>query len=255
MSRLGRFVVSILLTSFLLGCISSQTTSRRPPDSNEEASDQNYQLGAQYYGKGSFELAKNRLERAVALNSKNANAYSLLALTYSQLDNDRLAMDSFDRAVRLEPDNFDVRNMYAIYLCGESRYKEAQEHFDRAIKVYDNDNREIMMTNAGVCMSNKPDYELAANYFQEAIDLKPRYGEALIQMAALKHRVDPKDISARGFLQRYLAFNEATAPALYLGIQIETSLGNDRDATDYTTQLLRDFPDSPESKLLLRNGS
>lgn len=254
MNNSSRFIVSIVLSSILAGCISSQTTSRRPPDSSEEASDQNYQLGAQYYGKGSYELARDRLERAVELDSRNANAYSLLALTYAKLDNDRLAMDAFDRAVRLEPNNFDVRNAYAIYLCGESQFDDAREQFDRAIKVYENDNREIMMTNAGVCMKSKPDYELASSYFQEAIDLRPRYGEALIQMAELKHRVDPKDISARGFLQRYLAFNEATAPALYLGIQIETSLGNDRDATDYTSQLLRDFPDSPESKLLLRGG-
>ena len=110
------------------------------------------------------------------------------------------------------------------------------------------------MTNDGVCMKNKPDFELAEQYFQEAIDLKPRYGEALIQMASLKHQVDSSDISARAFLQRYLAFNEPSAPVLYLGIQIETSLGNERDATEYCSQLISDFPDSPESKLLIRSG-
>ena len=107
----------------------------------KRASDQNYQLGAQYYEKGSYELARDRLERAVDLDSRNANAYSLLALTYARLDNDRLATESFDRAVRLAPNSFDVRNAYAVYLCGENQYDEAQEQFDRAIKVYENDNR------------------------------------------------------------------------------------------------------------------
>ena len=254
MNKRANIVILAAVTSVLIGCISSETSSRRPPDTNEEAADQNYQLGARYYSNGSFELARDRLERATALDSRNANAHSMLALTYAKLGNDRLATQNFDRAVRIAPNNFDVRNAYAIYLCGEKNFDEAREQFDRAISVVENDNSEVMMSNAGVCMAQKPDYVLAEQYFRDALERRPSYGEALIQLAALKHRADKKDVSARAFLQRYLATNESSAAVLYLGVQIESALGDERASTDYSNQLFQQFPDSAEASQLLRGG-
>ncbi len=53
-------------------------------------------------------------------------------------------------------------------------------------------------------------------------------------------------------MQRYLAANEASAAVLYLAIQIENANGNDRAATDYLNDLLRDFPDSEEARQTLQ---
>lgn len=99
-------------------------------------------------------------------------------------------------------------------------------------------------------MAQKPDLALSEQYFREALERRPTYGEALIQMAALKHRTGD-NFNASAFVQRYLAANEPSAAALYLAIQIETANGNDRAATDYLNQLLRDFPDSAEARQTL----
>lgn len=253
MMHMFRFLVPAMTAVLLVGCISSETTSRRPPDSNEDAADQLYNLGAQYYSKGNFELARERLERAVELDSRNANAHSMLALTYARLGNERLATENFNKAVRIAPNNFDVRNAYAIYLCGERDFEEARKQFDRAIAVRENDNSEFMMSNAGVCMAQKPDNELAEKYFRDALAKRPNYKDALLQLATLKHHTGD-DLSARAFLQRYLATNPPTAMVLYLGVQIESALDDERAATDYSNQILRDFPDSPEANQVLRSG-
>lgn len=245
----AKLLVVTAIISILCGCVSS-TTQTRSYDEESDAAEQNYQLGAQYFRNGSYELARDRLERALEFDSKMARAHSMLALTYVQLDNTRLATEYFDRAVRYGPNDQDVRNTYAVFLCGQGDYDEAQRQFDRAINIRENDNPEIMMSNAGVCMAKKPDLELAEQYFRQAIARKPNYGEALIQLAALKHRTE-ENLTARAFLQRYLATNEATAAVLYLAIQIETQLGMEREATDYMNQLLRDFPDSPEARQTL----
>ena len=239
----------------LAACVTTESGGRATtPVTNEDAADQNYQLGAQYYRNGNYELARDRLERATELDPRHANAYSMLALTLVQLGNERLATEAFQRAVRIAPNNYDVRNAYGIFLCDENRFDEAQEQFDRAIRVRENDNAEIMMTNAGVCMVNKPDLELAEQYFRSALEERATYGEALIQMAALKQRTGDH-LTARAFLQRYLAGNDTSASVLYLAVQIETSLGDDRAATDFSNDLLRDFPESPEAKLLLGSDS
>jgi type IV pilus assembly protein PilF len=248
-----RVLILAAMAGILSACISSSTSTRRAADSNEVAARELYNLGAQYYRNGKWELARARLLRATELDPRNANAYSLLALTYDQLDNDRLAIESFEKAVRIEPNNFDVQNAYAIFLCGRKKFDEALVHFNRAINVRENDNAEIMMSNAGVCIAKKPDYALAEEYFRSALETRPAYGEALIQLAALKHQTGD-GLSARAFLQRYLANNEASAPVLFLAVQIETGLGDDRAATDYSNQLLQDFPDSKEAAQLIRSG-
>ncbi len=102
-------------------------------------------------------------------------------------------------------------------------------------------------------MAKKPDLELAEEYFRRALEVRPTHGEALIQMAALKHRTD-NNLASRAFLQRYLGAHEATAGVLYLAIQVETQSGDDRAASDYRNQLVRDFPESAESLLLLQQN-
>ena len=241
------------ILAVLGGCVSTETTTRNMEPS-DDAGDQNYQLGAQYFRNGNYDLARARLERAIELDPRNANAHSLLALTFVELGNQRLAHENFERAVRLAPNNKDVRNAYAVYLCQQREFDDAMKQFDRAINVRDNDSRWIEMTNAGVCVAQRPDLALAEQYFRQAIQLRPTFGEALIQMAALKHRTED-NLNARAFVQRYLQFNEASAPVLYLAVQIETGLGDERAATDYMNQLLRDFPNSAEARLMMQQGA
>ncbi len=249
MTRANILVLTVVL-AIVSGCVSSTTQVRRTA-ADDDAAEQNYQLGARYFRNGSYELARDRLTRAIELEPRMASAHSMLALTYVQLGNTRLATESFDRAIRYGPNDQDVRNTYAVFLCGQREFDEARKQFDRAIDIRENDNPEIMMTNAGVCMAQKPDLALAEQYFRQALQRRPTYGEALIQLAALKHRTGD-NFNASAFVQRYLAANEASAAVLYLAIQIENANGNDRAATDYLNDLLRDFPDSEEARQTLQ---
>lgn len=244
--------LAVLAIVVLAGCVSNQSATRNTEPA-DDAGEQNFMLGAQYYRNGNFDLARDRLERALKFDDRSADTWSLLALTLAQLDKQRLAVDAFDKAIRLAPNNFDVRNAYAIYLCQQGQYDAGEKQFDRAIGIRDNDDPYVMMTNAGVCVAKKPDLELAEKYFRRALEVRPRHGEALIQMAALKHRTD-NNLASRAFLQRYLAANDATAGVLYLAIQVETQSGDDRAASDFRDQLIRDFPESAESRLLLQRN-
>jgi type IV pilus assembly protein PilF len=139
MTRANLLVVAAII-SILCGCVSS-TTQTRNYEPSDDAAEQNYQLGAQYFRKGNYDLARDRLLRAIEFDPKLARAHSMLALTYVQLGNTRLATESFDEAVRYGPNNQDVRNAYAVFLCGQGNFDEARKQFDRAIGVRENDNR------------------------------------------------------------------------------------------------------------------
>ncbi len=199
-----------------------QTTTGAVPDEpdDDNAARQYYQLGARYYRSGKYELARDRLHRALDLDPRMAIAHSTLALTYEALENARLAREHYAKAVRYAPDDAAVRNTYAVFLCRQQRYDDAREQFEIAARIPDNDEAEITLTNAGVCMAQKPDYELAERYLREALEHRSTYGEALIQMAALKYTTE-EFLTARAFLQRYLATHRAMPEVLYLAVQVE----------------------------------
>lgn len=249
-------VLAILAVSlWLTACVQTTTTTGGVhPDADEgDAADLNYQLGARYYRNGNYELARDRLLYSIKLNPRNATAHYTLALAYEKLDNLRLATDSYEQAVRVAPRNYNVLNAYAVFLCNQGEFDEAREQFDRAIKIIDNDNAYITQTNVGVCMTQKPDLAQAEAYFRRALQRKPNYGEALLQLSLLKLGTGDH-LSARAFLQRFLSNNVPTASVLYLGVRIEQELGDDRAKTDFSNQILREFPESPEARRILESG-
>ena len=246
--------VALLLGVMLVaGCISTTTGTPAPAADNSDAAGANFQLGIRYLRNGKYELARDRLILTTELACTEALVWSTLGMTYERLDNMRLAEESHDKAVRLAPKDFDVQNAYAIFLCNQRRFDDARKQFDRSIKAPTNDNPEIMATNAGVCMTQAPDYAAAEAYFREALDAKPSHAEALIQMAALKHSTGD-NLSARAFLQRFRAQHPTTAGVLYLCVLVEKDLGDKSAQAACENELLRSFPRSPEARQVLSSS-
>ncbi len=242
---LGMAVLALVVTS----CIST-TTNVAPKTDDSDAARKYYQLGARYFHNGKFEMARDRLKRAIAFDPNLGIAHSVLALTFEQLDNKRLAAEHHRKAVRAEPSNHIIRNAYAVFLCGQREFEQARQEFERAARIPDNDDEEVTLTNAGVCFSNKPDVAQAESYFRRALDANSRYGEALLQLSFLMYQQE-EYLQARAFMQRYFASNLATPEALYLAVQIEASLGDDRARSAYENRLLREFPRSTQARRVL----
>jgi type IV pilus assembly protein PilF len=235
----------------MAGCISTTTGSVTEPKRNDKAAaDLNYQLGARYYNKGNYTLARDRLLLVIEIDPQMAAAHTTLALTYEALDNVRLARESYENAIRVAPRDFDIQNTYAVYLCRQQDYDQAQKYFDEAGSHPKNDDAEVTLTNAGVCMGQIPDLAAAEKYFRMALDHKRNYGEALLQLCLLKFQQQDY-LGARAFLQRFMASTSPTAGVLYLASKIEDMLGNERGKTDYEDQLIRQYPTSPEARKVL----
>lgn len=255
MRKSDRLVLVWLIGLLLAGCVQTTTTTggMRPDADKGDAADLNYQLGARYYRNGTYDLARDRLLYSVELNPKNAVAHYTLALTYEALGNLRLATESYEKSIRVAPRDHEVLNAYAVFLCKQGEYDKSRSNFDRAAAVKTNDTSQITLTNAGVCMMQIPDYAQAEAYFRAALDRKPDYGEALVQLASLKFTTGAH-LNARAFLQRYLSTNPASPDVLYLGVQIEAALGDEDAKTEYSNQILREFPASRQARQILESG-
>lgn len=253
--RTGSLKIASAICFFLMaGCVSTTTGSITEPVRNDEdAAELNYQLGARYYQQGSYGLARDRLLLVTEIDPQMAVAHTTLALTYEALENPRLARESYEKAVRAAPRDFFVQNTYAVFLCRQKDFEQAEKYFEKAASHPENDDAEVTLTNAGVCMAQKPDLVAAERFLRMALERKPNYGEALLQLCLLKYQNEDY-MSARAFLQRYMSSNILTAGILYLAARIEDLLGNDRGRTEFEDQLIREFPASPEARKVLGSG-
>ena len=243
-----------LLAVLLSGCVTSTTTGSLSAETDDDdAAEYNFELGARYYRSESYELARDRLERAIEQDPKMAKAHVTLGMTYEALDNPRLATRSYEDAIRVAPRDFNVQNAYAVYLCRQRDFNDAARYFERAATHEENDDSEVTLTNAGLCVMQKPDLAEAERFFRAALDEKPTYGEALLQMCLMKFQQQDY-MGARAFLQRFMGANKTTAGVLYLAAEIENKLDNERGRTEYVNQLLREFPDSEEARKVLSSG-
>ena len=249
MSRMEK-LVALAACLMLSACVSTTSGPPSPEADDADAAGVNFQLGTRYFQNENYELARDRLLLSIELDPRRPLVWSTLGATYEMLGNERLAEDAYDRAVRLAPRNFDVQNSYAVFLCRQQRYDDAAQQFERAVRAATNDNPEVMLTNAGVCLAQKPDFELAEDYFRRALEARPTHGEALLQLALLKHQTGD-DLRARAFLQRYRSAHPTDSAVLYLCVLIETVLEDDRARTECANELLRDHPESPEARQFL----
>jgi type IV pilus assembly protein PilF len=247
------YLVAMATLLILAGCVSTTSGPPKLEGDDSNAADLNYQLGARYYHNGDYDLARDRLLLAIELEPNNAISWSTLGLTYEALGNVRLAEEAYGKAVNVAPRDFQIQDNYAVFLCRQGRHDDARKYFDRALSAPTNDYAERTYTNAGVCMMQKPDYDLAEKYLRGALERRPNHAEALLQMSVLFFEKGD-NLRARAFLQRYMSNNVPTATVLYHGIQIEEKLGDDAARREYTMQLLKNFPDSAEARSIRQSG-
>ena len=245
----GWIIAAAALTIVASGCVTSDPGRAQNKGSPQEAAQINFELGAEYMRQGKLELARERLERAVSQDPGLAPARSALALVYDRQGDTALADEQYRRAVRIAPDDASIQNTYAVFLCKRQRYDEAVDYFTRAASNPRYGTPEAALTNAGVCLLQKPDPVGAENYFRRALQRNPTYSEALLQMAALSLERG-NFLRARAFVQRYLAQHPPAPEILWIGVRAEQALGDPDAVERHSTELRKKFPSSREALLL-----
>ncbi len=225
-------------------------TNRFAKPQPDRASDINLELGIDYLRKGNLSEAKDKIERALAQNPRNAKAHSAAGLLYSRLNEVDKADLHFDRAVALGDNNPEILNSYAAFLCTHERYEKGEKIALKAASDQLYKTPEIAYLNAGNCARNGGKLKEAEDSYRRALKASPRFGAALFQMADLEFSQN-EFMSARAFLERYQSVARVSASSLWLAIRIERGLGNARAANDYARRLKDDYPSSPETRALL----
>jgi type IV pilus assembly protein PilF len=226
----------------LVACAGSGASGRAGAD---EAAIANLNLGAGYLRQGRFDLAIERLQRALAQNPRLVEAHATIALAYYQAGDLENAETHYRRATQLDADDANAANAYAVFLCNQNRWAEAEPYFRRAADDPSYQTPEVPLTNAGVCAMSAGAVEQATESFRAALARNPTFPDALLNMMDVSYQ-SGNFMQARAFLQRYVGAHAATAPVLLLCFNIERELGDTAAADRCATQLRAGFRGSNE---------
>lgn len=244
-----RTVFAFALIAVLVSGCASMGGPRIDDEARQRAADINTQLGIRYLQEGREQLALRKLQKAVKQDPGSSNAHMVMGIVYERLDETDQAREHYDRAVELDPQNPYALNSYGRFLCGHGEYERADELFRRAAGIALYTAPEVPLANAGLCALRSERPEQAETYFSRALRINPRQPAALLNMARLHYRQSDY-LSARGYYQRYLEVAGQTADSLWLGVRIESELGDEDAVASYRLQLRNRFPDSEQTRRL-----
>lgn len=227
-------------------------TSSQRATQPERAAEINLELGIDYMRRGDLAQAKEKIDRSLDQNPRNADAQSFAGMLYDRLGEAGKADSHYERAVSLAPENPEILNNYAVYLCRKNRFERGEK---LALKAAGNPlyrTPEVAYLNAGNCALNAGDIDRAGENYRRALKVSPRFGQALLQMADLEFRQD-NYVSARAFLTRYLEVGRTDPTTLWLGVRIERGLGNDAEAQHYARRLKSEYPNAVQTRELVES--
>ncbi|HJU38298.1 MAG TPA: type IV pilus biogenesis/stability protein PilW [Tahibacter sp.] len=240
--------IAILLLLLLGGCATAAPRSN-PESAGRKAAEINVALAQGYMRQNKLEIALEKLQKALEQDSNYADAHTVIAVLYERINRPQLAEEHYRRAAQLQPKLGMVNNNYGAFLCRTGRYDEADKYFVRALDDPFYQTRDVALTNAGTCQLQANRVDEAEKDFREALTANANNPEALYQLARLLFGKSDF-LRARAFLQRFDSLGQANPDALLLGHNIESKLGNAREAGEYARRLKTEFPDSDQTRQL-----
>jgi len=250
LNKVPKIIITALICLFLVACASSgepvkknKTTSKA---NLKEASELNVQLAVGYIQRQQYKPARDKLEKAIKQNPDNYAAYKTLAYLYALLGLTEEAKTKYSEALDLKPGDPDLSNSYGAFLCTIGKYDEAQQHLKIA---YDNpfyEARYLAQSNAGSCYIEQDEYKNAEALLRQSLRVDPKLPGSLISMAEIGVKTE-RYMMARAYIQRYHDVKPASAESLWIQVQAEKALGDEKHYMKYARQIINDFPDSDEA--------
>lgn len=255
MTKFLRSLVSALFMSILLSACNTLSQSTESTgelgENKQQYSPANtfIQLASAYLERGNYSAALTNARKAVEVDKRNPNSYTVLGLVHETLGEVDLAEKNYRKAISLDKKDPYALNAYGRLLCTQQKFDESMEYFQRSVANPLYSTPWIPLTNAGVCARSGSNPAQAEEFFRQALEANGRYPVALWQMARISFEKDNM-LSARAYIERYREVAQPTAEVLWLGVQVERRLNDLDQAESYALQLRNRFPDSAEAKKL-----
>ncbi|MFO1420039.1 MAG: type IV pilus biogenesis/stability protein PilW [Candidatus Competibacteraceae bacterium] len=239
----------LVLVLLLAACAS--TRDREFSDNVAEA---NFKLGIGYMQSGHFEVAAEKLLKALQFKDDYPEAHNAIAVLYEEIREYNPAEIHYKRAIELKPDYTLAKLNYARFLCTREPTRVAEGESELQRIATDPVNAGATAAEAyvalAVCVRKRDDTAQAETWLRKALDSNPNNTIALYELSQIS-QIQGKTLQGRAFLQRYHAQTRPTPQSLWLGITLETAQDGDPQLRrEYGMLLLSQFPNSDEARRL-----
>jgi type IV pilus assembly protein PilF len=244
----SRLLKLVLLFGFLTGCATTPSSPSGSTDlrSFDEAAVINLQLGMEYMQNGNFDLAEDKLLKAIYLDKNIPQAHNALGVLYAETGRYGAALEEYRTAVGLDSRFSLARMNYGELLCQQGEVAKGEEQYERVIKDYGGTGPAGVYDGLGLCRLEANDPVAAEGLFNKALDLDPRAVRSLLGLSEARlGQGDP--VQAKTYLERYHASAPESAHSLLVGYRVEEALGNPALAEGYELRLRTNFPESREA--------
>lgn len=117
----------------LFSLVACSVTPNQTEINRSEAVKARINLALAYLAQSDFAKAKENIDKALAHDSEDAVAHSVLAYYYQQLNQTELAEKSYQTALGRDPLQPDILNNYGTFLCKQHRFEAAFQQFEQAL--------------------------------------------------------------------------------------------------------------------------
>lgn len=240
----------VLVFSMLLTACATNGSIPDLDNESVEGAVVNVKLATGYIQQGEYEVALEKLERALQFDPDYATAHTVMGVLYGRIGELELAGEHYKRAAELNPHDGSVLNNYGQYLCQTRQYEKAYPYFERAVDQPFYRTPASALANAGRCAIDQGSLDKAELYLRRALKKNPGYPPTLLDLADLM-KLRGEYLKARAFLERFHSTGQVSAESLYLGYDVESKLGDAKASQNYRRKLIQQFPESALSNSLL----
>jgi type IV pilus assembly protein PilF len=253
----SKFIAGILSLLVLTSCVTTTTGGFNTEPSRERAVSDFVQLAVGYFEAGDMAAARRNINNALALDSRSADAYNVLALVLQREDDTELARETFERALSLDGSHARARNNLAALLFQLGEYEQSYRQLELVTNDTTYENRALAFENLGLSALRTARTERAEYAFERALQLDVNLYRSSLAMAQIKFDkgefVEAKTHYTQ-FVTTSTFYNVVqTATSLWLGIQLERRLDNDGGAVLYAALLQNLYAHSPQYQEFLNS--
>lgn len=205
------------------------------------------ELAGGYFGKGQNLVALDEVKQAIALNPNSADAYSLRGLIYARMGQVDFAEDSFKHALSIAPQAAAIQHNYGVFLCQQGRSPEAEKRFNIALATPGYAERVKTMTMLGMCQLKAGAAVEGRKTLMRAYEIDPA-NPLVGYNLALNMAESGEWVRTQFYVGRIHSAGIRTPESLWLAIKAEQRLGDASAMAQLGSQLLTQFPSSPQAQ-------
>ena len=246
----GGVLFVLLFLMFATGCVTTHEGPYTAKANTSKATEQYVQLGLAYYQNREYDLAIQKLGRALEIEPGNSTALAALGLVYQAQGEPKYAEEQFVSALKNDPQYTRGRTYYGAFLYQQGRLEESLKQFTLASEDVRYEARAQIFSNLGLVNVKLNRIAPAIEAYEKSLTLRRDQPSVQLSLATL-HFQAGDSVRANRYYQAYWENIRAgntrhTAQSLALGIEIARAKNDSNEEASLTLLLKNMFPNSAE---------